>query len=228
MDAITTLFGIPAQEIKPLCIVTPYLTHHLRKALNIKEMIKGKIYHCAQLPHATLIKSGVGASLTGDCILWLENTPCERILFVGSAGAIDATYQVGSIVTVETCLAADGFSSLLHEDLELLPCLQSHCSFTQQLKQTFDLPIVNALSFASLKLEEDYVETFQDHHIDVIDMECAAAFCAAEHIRADIAALLYITDIIGLYPFWQSLRETERPDVINAIHNTANIIQQLT
>lgn len=224
MSPIETLFGIDASAFKPLCIVTPYLTHHLRKALGINEIIKGKIYHCAQLPHATLIKSGVGASLTGDCILWLEDTPCEKIIFFGSAGAVSTKHRVGSLVTVSDCFAADGFSSLMADDIELMAIVETDKKLTHSLFKEYALPEVKALSFASLKLEEDYLDIFKEHNIDVIDMECAAALNAAERIDVKSSALLYITDMIGLYPFWQSLRNAERPEITQALDKAAAIL----
>ena len=56
----------------------------------------------------TYIVTGMGASNVNDMVLALGCTPCQKIIFIGSAGALDKNIGIGDIVIPEYSISGDG------------------------------------------------------------------------------------------------------------------------
>ena len=61
----------------------------------------------------TLIRSGVGAPQTGEAMLALACSPCQRVVFVGSVGGLSAGMRIGDLVLPTESVSGDGFSKYL-------------------------------------------------------------------------------------------------------------------
>ncbi len=59
----------------------------------------------------------MGGVLTGDAVLYLSETPCRKIYFLGTCGLLQRTpgLKIGSIVSPSRCYAQESFTSLLSE-----------------------------------------------------------------------------------------------------------------
>ena len=86
---------------------------------------------------------------------------------------------------------------------------------------------VTCATLSSLKLEEKYMDLFEQKGIQVVDMECSAIFSAARHIRKKAMALFYITDIINKKPFYKGLSATDRLRLSSSIKSASNILCNL-
>ena len=61
----------------------------------------------------TYIKTGIGAPLVADVVLALGLCNCERVLFIGSVGALDIDISIGDIVIPEYSVCGDGVNRYL-------------------------------------------------------------------------------------------------------------------
>ena len=67
-----------------------------------------RCYSIIQGEPITVISSGIGAPLTGDCVIALGYSQCENI-FSGSAGAIDEKLNIGDILICNEAVIGEGF-----------------------------------------------------------------------------------------------------------------------
>lgn len=194
------LFGVPRESIKKTCVLTPFLSNGMLQSLEVGEFHKGSPFSCGQAEDFSLIHTHVGAPFVGDAVLYLEDSPCENIIFVGACGAVKPTDTIsfGSIVIPARTFNYESFSHLLnrHGDKKN-PGVPDNTLVDKLLMLDDSLFTVDCASFGSLLLEESYVDVLKKEEIDVVEMETCAFFHAARHIRRKGLALLYVTDVIG-------------------------------
>src|SRR3989338_5328051 len=94
-----TLLGIAPDEIKSLCVITPFVPQGFSEAMHIDRWCRGKPFASGQSRHLTVIHSRIGSSFVGDAVLALENTPCRQLIFFGACGLIEGTLDadIGTI-----------------------------------------------------------------------------------------------------------------------------------
>jgi len=237
MNSFETLFGIKSTQIQKNCILTPFLTKNLLKSLDIKSLIKGKLYSCGNNAHLTLILTGIGAPFVGDSVLYLKDTPCQDIFFFGSCGLIKSTktLSIGSLISPSSCLAVDSFSQILNHDFNSTSQSLAHETLLKKFTQqdfSKDIQNIPCASLGSLKLEEDTLEFLKKNKISAVDMECSAFFHAATKIKRRALALLYVTDIIKEKPFYIEKSSFDKTAIDTAIkksiHALCNLSIQIT
>lgn len=207
MKKFEALFGIKEKEIKKTCILSPFTEKGILEGLGIKAVKQGKLYAAAKGNGFTFIHSGIGAGFTGDVILYLKETQCRNIIFLGSCGLVREKdgLAIGSLVTPFRSYAYESFSNLLLGKGERTQIFSAHQILLEDfLKTNYDAGIkrVTCATLSSLKLEEEMLDTFRLHNIDVLDMECSAVFCAAGALGLKAIALFYISDIVKKVPFY--------------------------
>ncbi|HSV43538.1 MAG TPA: hypothetical protein VLJ10_03200, partial [Candidatus Bathyarchaeia archaeon] len=191
------LFGQEKHDIKPFCILTPFLTKGLLKGLHISKLYRGNPYHTATHRSYSLIETRIGSTYAGDAVLLLRGTPCQRILFIGSCGSLDQKrFPIGSVVVPQICCAMEGFSTMLGPALPFDRVVTPDDDFISKLIALAVKPVHSA-SVGSIVLESILQSDFQKNGIQALDLECASVFAAAAHVRIPAAALLYVTDIVG-------------------------------
>ncbi len=118
MSIFENLFGIKPVQIQKNCILTPYLTKNLLESFGINKLLKGCLYASGSTPHFSLIRTGIGAPFVGDAVLYLKETPCQNIFFLGSCGLIQSTKKlnIGSIVSPSSCMGVESFSQILNKN----------------------------------------------------------------------------------------------------------------
>lgn len=156
----------------------------------------------------TFIKSGIGAPVTIDTVLALGLTPCKKILFIGSAGALDPAFEIGDIVLPEVSICGDGasryiannslkdgdvFGEKVYPDQKLFAHLKNAtnkiCSENKvkwHLGRNFSIDTI----FAQFSHLDEIIRM----GCNVIEMETAAAFRAAMLVNIPLAALFSISD----------------------------------
>jgi len=157
----------------------------------------------------SFVRSGVGAPLTGDAVLALSCTPCERILFTGSVGGLRPEMHIGDLMIPEFSYSGDGFCRYLQPGFPAQDCyLERHAP---------DGRLSSALADATLPLARQAgvtVHTGPVFSIDTIlaqfrildeivnqlgcigiEMETAAVFKAARMAGIRAAALFSVSDV---------------------------------
>lgn len=97
-------FGCDTDTVRPKVIVTPIwpIKVFSKAADTITSITERRVYQVEYKGHfITLIRSGIGASLTGDVMLALGCTLCERLIFTGSVGGLDPSMEVGDLIVPE-------------------------------------------------------------------------------------------------------------------------------
>ncbi len=168
--------------------------------------------------------SGIGAPMSGDVTLALSCTSCQNIIFIGSAGGIRESLNIGDLITVIESVSGDGFSNYLKNqpiepstfltsakpDIELTGFLES---YTNKICKDNDINSKKCIIFS--------IDTIiaQFHHLssivnkykcDVIEMETAAVFNAASIVGIKAAALLLISDVIPNKSLFYGRTEQDR------------------
>ena len=85
----------------------------------------------------SFLRSGVGAPLTGDAVLALGCTPCERILFAGSVGGLRADMHIGDLLLPAFSYAGDGFCRYLQPGFPAQDCFLERNAPDAELSAAF-------------------------------------------------------------------------------------------
>jgi len=194
------LFGIDHRDLRKTAVLTPILRPGMLKAFGISEWRKGIRYSSGNSENLTLIETRVGPALTGDAVLYLENTDCRNLILLGSCGLVKKTAELdfGSLVLVARTFNMESFTDLLNQkDPSLCPAYPDRSQFRDfQALSAGKITSASCASLGSILLEPAYEKFFQKNRIDVLDMECSAFFSAAKSAKKAAVACLYVTDIL--------------------------------
>lgn len=227
MSTFETLFGIKESRVKNTCVVMPLLKRDSLGQFGVRQFSKGRLYGSGNSDSFTLIHTGVGPSLLGDAVLYLAETRCKTIILFGSCGLVkqERDMTIGSLVIPESSYSLESFSDMLlkkktnrrvyHPDKSLVR------NFLMTNKKRMIKKTVCA-SIGSLKLEEDYIDIFEQKNIQIVDMECSALFAASKYIGKRAMALFYITDIVNKKPFYRNLNAEEGLRLSSSIKSATN------
>ncbi len=220
-----TLFGIPTDAVQQTCVIIPFDIPGAAKHLGVPGLKPGKLFSAGQGQGFTLIRSGMGAGFVGDCVLWLGETPCKRIIFLGTCGLIEEKpgLKIGTIITPSTIYPMESFSALMNNEQPLPRPLE----IQDQLIQDMSLvgPRCACVSFPSLHEEERFRPLFKKIEADVIEMEAHAFFTAASRIQRQSAALLVISDIMGTGNFCFDLSAENKKNLAEGISQACQAIK---
>jgi purine-nucleoside phosphorylase len=155
---------------------------------------------------ATWIVPGIGAPTNMDVVLALGATSCKRILFIGSAGALDEKMELGDIVLPEKSICGDGASRYLQKDLAADPFAQAAYPDGTLLAQAeavckkycaqYGAALHRAVNFSidTIAAQFAHMDEILALGCGTIEMETAACFRAAELCGIPIAAIFGISD----------------------------------
>jgi len=226
MNRFETLFGIKESEIKKTCILLPIARKDILARLGIKELLKGKLYNSSNSKYFTVIHTGMGPAFLGDAVLYLDHTQCQNIILFGSCGLVkeEENLDTGSLVMPDKCYALESFSQMLLEEKKDWQALYGDNTLLQSFSKSNNAKKVTCATLGSLKLEEGYVDIFEQKQIQVVDMECSALFSAAKYIKRKAMALFYITDIINKKPFYKKLAPEDKTALLSSIKSASDIL----
>ena len=156
----------------------------------------------------TYIKTGIGAPLVADVVLALGLCDCERILFVGSVGALDVGISIGDLVIPEYSVCGDGVSRYLKGERLAKSDTFGEKSFPnkglfEKLEQSVEAVcdrtgvkyhIGRVFSIDTIFAQFAHIGEILEMGCNVIEMETAAAFRAAELAGIPMAALFSVSD----------------------------------
>lgn len=222
------LFGVEAAEIKPTCILVPFMSKGLLQTFGVKQFSRGNPYGCGNGDNFTLIYTHMGALFVGDAVLHLAEAPCQNLILFGACGLVQKHDKItlGTMTVPTESMAMEGFSDLLAQNN--YPCVtcRPNAPLLNRLKQSTSEPIqdVRCVSFGSLMLESTYQNQLIKQGIDVLDMESAAFLGAAQHIKKQAIALLYVTDIVGELPAYRKFLHEERVIINSAVEKSIKVL----
>lgn len=156
----------------------------------------------------TLIRSGIGAPLTGDAVLVLGTTACKRLIFIGSAGGLAPEVNIGDLLVPSVSLSGDGFSRYLQASLSptdtfLQPAASNPgltaalLGYAEENSRSAGIAVHKGRVFStdSIVAQFPLLDALASQHACLaVEMETAAVFAAAQHVGIQAAALLAISD----------------------------------
>ncbi len=231
MSNFKVIFGIDKDEVKKNCVLLPLLTKNILNNFSGLEFLRGKLYACAQEKNFTVIHTGLGPTLLGDAVLYLADTQAENVILFGSCGLVKETddLSIASLVVPRKAFNKESFSHTLLEDDCSSKASYPDKGLLEKLAQIKNCGIkkVDCATVGSLKLEEERIEDFVEKRIEVVDMECSAFFNACRYIKRRAAALLYVTDILKVRPFYKKLDTKIKSTLSSSINHGVNILCKL-
>lgn len=226
MTEFEALFGLKNTSIKKNVALLPYITNDMKKYLLLKDFTRGILYSVAQQDDFSLIKTGIGASLLGDAVLYLKDTPCKNVILFGSCGLLEKTkdIDIGDIVSPSKSFAIESFTEMISFASAPYTAYYPDSELFEVFK---DNPKVNetvCASVGSLKLETQNKTFLLKMGSGVVDMETSGLFSASKHAGIKSAALLYISDIVGEKPFFGKQNNGDRKKILASIETSIDII----
>ncbi|MFC1645582.1 hypothetical protein ACFL2Y_00165 [Candidatus Omnitrophota bacterium] len=208
MNTFKRLFAVDAKDVKEDVVVTPFLNLEYFTKNKGSKINKGFIFEVLTEKYFSVVKTGVGSTFVGDCVVYLKDTPCKRLYFIGSCGVI-SNFNIGDLVIVNKALAWESFSEVLGHN-------PSHhfISTENEIAKKFlalnsGIKKANLATLGSLSLQKEVSSSLKKQEIDIIDMEASSFFSATKYFRLQGLALLYATDIIASKPFSRDLDKKE-------------------
>ena len=193
----------------------PFISKEILRRFEIERLERGKLYHTAGSSDLTVIRTGMGAGLVGDAVLYLKDTPCRNVILFGSCGAARESkdFSIGTLVAPAQCYGAESFTDFLLQGKTGEKAFEADKELLRDfltINRDAGIRQVNCLTVASLKLEEERLDSFIAQGIEVIDMECSAFFSAASFAGLKVMAVFYVSDIIKNKPFYVDLDPDEK------------------
>lgn len=234
MNTIERLFGVNADEIKEDVIITPFLNLEYFARGTKPKKTKGFLFEVLTQKQFSVVKTGVGASFVGDAVMYLGETPCKRIYFIGSCASL-SPHEVGDTIVAEKALACESFTEVLHTHTD-------DCSFvvpkhnladeffefcrskSGEDNQEQQIKTASLASLGSLSLQHTVLGSLQQRGVGGVDMEASAFFSAANSLFLSCLGLFYVTDTIDQKLFFRNLSVEERKTIKTARQRTIELL----
>lgn len=212
-DLLRGLIGCDASAIRQDVIMTPiwavdaFLGHVARAEPIATDRVYDLHYKSTVV---TLIRSGVGAPLTGDVVLSLADSRCNRIFFTGSVGGLLPTQAIGDLMAPTHSVSGDGFSTYLSAGFAPEQSFLREASPDANLQALLEGKATAAIAGTDVKIDKGAVFSIdsivsQFQHLEWItgrlgcigiEMETAATFHSSRLVGIKAAALLQFSDVI--------------------------------
>lgn len=206
-------FGCNIEDIASNVILTPIwsLESFKNKAEDVLTEFSGW-YKGATLKFnnrkVTVINSGIGAPMSGDCALALSYTDCENVIFSGSAGAINQCYNIGDMLAASEAVIGEGFSRYHSGNIEK-DYFGDLVSGDKETAQNLMDTIRKSESKYGIKCHEgrifsidsilgerkDTFDYIKKKGCDAVEMEVSAVLTACRQAGKKAAALILISDL---------------------------------
>lgn len=213
-DLCANLFGIPADKIHENVILSPGWEPDSMPELGTTEFLGSAPLFGYKLwniqngdTEITYIRAGFGAPAVMDAALILGSSPCKRILFVSSVGALHPGVRIGDLILPEFSVSGDGASRYiitddLHADIfgekaypnaALLERLQDAAAAVCR-ESNAAWHSARVFCTDTIFAQHPHIPAIEDIGCDALDMESAAVFHAAKLSGIAAAALLSVSD----------------------------------
>lgn len=229
MDIFKKLFGVDSKSVKSDCVILPSNDTSAFSDLpdrQVRLRNNGKLFSVINAGNLTIIRAKFNL-LTGDCVLYLKDSPCENIFIFGSCGGLGACRIGDRIVTGES-LNMESFSGMLAGRGEFASVFPDN-KLTAKLAlfgRKAGVRLFKCATVNSLFLEEGYRDFFKKQEVKCLDMEASMVFSASRHTGRRAAALFYVSDIVGEKPFYEKRSEAESNAVSASKKELARVLRR--
>lgn len=156
----------------------------------------------------TYIKTGIGAPCLMDVVLALGTANVEKLVFLGSVGALDKSMEIGDVVVPLYSVAGDGASRYISgnclKDTDVLgEKVYPDTTLNQKLKEITERVCKGsgikchegkAYATDSIFAQFTHIDEIINFDCNCIEMETAAAFRAAKIANVKMTALFVVSD----------------------------------
>lgn len=197
-------------DVLDTVILAPVWTPETFDGVRTREIFRDELFHSWQIgldgKEATYVIPGMGAPRCMDAILALGTTGCKRILFVGSAGALDERLEVGDVVLPDCSVCGDGASRYLQTEMGKDCFGQLAYPSAELTEQAAGLcrehggrwgvkgEMVKNFSIDTITAQFAHIDEILALDCGTIEMETAVCFKAAEICGIEICAVFSISD----------------------------------
>ena len=206
----------------------PFLLKEALREFKIGRLARGKLYGAGNSRDFTLIHSGLGPALIGDVLLYLRDTGCKNVILFGSCGLLAQNngLGIGSLVSPIKAYSLESFSRMLSDQDIASDVYYPDKKLLEDWSSAAGTAItqIACATVSSLKLEEERKGAWLKQGIEAVDMECSAFFAAASHSGLKAIALFYVTDIIGVKPFYQNMGLKDKAKIFLARKKAAGLL----
>lgn len=205
--------GVPPERVNANVIIAPWwepsILPDLGEAeyLGVSEFSAIKVWDISNNGlNITYIKTGIGAPVLMDVILSLGGTKCKQALFIGSVGSLDECIGIGDIVIPEWSICGDGASryiaSTTLKDVfgeKAYPNHELYLNVLENAKQVcanndVKCHVGHNFSIDTIFAQYAHIDFIKSLGCNVIEMETAAAFRAAQISGIALAAIFSVSD----------------------------------
>jgi len=238
-DVVRTYLGCAPDEIHQKVIITPtwgvrILEGHVESIVTVFEGFSSAVWEVQYAgERISIIRSGMGAPFAGDTVLALSCTPCETLLFAGSAGGLVSAMQIGDLLIAQESVCGDGFCRYLEPEIAPRDCFHDtitpDADLTRRLTQVateisseHSIPLHSGKIFSTSSILAQFFradDLVQRCDCIGIEMETAATFKAAGLVGIKAGALLQISDVIPLGKSLFAGRTEEEMDELKRIRD---------
>ena len=156
----------------------------------------------------SVVNSGIGAPLSGDCILAMSHSSnVKNIIFSGSAGAVNSEYKIGDIIFADQSVVGEGYSRYIRNfEIDCFGKV-SHGSNEYSRKLASKASCIvkelgTCLYFGKIFTTDsilgesrEFINYVEKKGCDAIEMEVSAVFTAARKANKKACAVLLISDL---------------------------------
>jgi purine-nucleoside phosphorylase len=214
-DICMHAIGVGNDKIRENVILAPWWEPAVMPSLGEAEYISASDFASIKAwniktgkQNITYIKTGIGAPVLMDVVLALGVTSCRKIIFIGSVGALDSNIDIGDIVLPEYSVCGDGASRYIVNDLlksgdifgqKAYPDMEAFASIqqiTDDVCRTNNVKwhIGRNFSIDTIFAQFYHLDEIMEMGCNVIEMETAAAFRAAQIADIKMSALFSVSD----------------------------------
>ena len=156
----------------------------------------------------TVLNSGIGAPLTGDCVLAMAHSKnVKNVIFTGSAGAVNRKYKIGDFLFSSESVIGEGYSryvrglekdcfgELSYGDVEYTKELSEKA---KDLIEELGTKLHFGRNFSTDSILGENTAFFnylEKKGCDSVEMEASAVFTAAQEAKKRVCAILLISDL---------------------------------
>ena len=167
------------------------------------DKISDKIYNL-ELDNAkfTFIEvNNMGAQSIMDYVLPLGVSNCKKLLFIGSAGALNENIKIGDLAIPEFSYLGTSSTRFLNDDLK--DDFENKCypniEFNNEVMNSinalgFKCHLVKNYSVDTIFAQFAHIDHFESLDVDTIELETATLFKCAEFAKIKTTALFCISD----------------------------------
>ncbi len=193
------------EDILENVVVAPWWSHEIfvNSGLKMKQ-INDKIFNFyGEGVEFTFIEIKlIGAPALMERVLPLGLTKCKNVIFLGSAGALDANIGIGDIVIPKYSICGDGASRYLNSDLEdefgkkEYPTNEFNNRIIDVVKRRSDVRyhVVPNYSVDTVFAQFYHLDNIINLGAKTIEMETACLFKCCELMNLNVSAILCISD----------------------------------